>query len=31
MLDILKLDHLFERDLEIIYDCESRSVKEFQK
>jgi ferritin-like metal-binding protein YciE len=31
MLDILKLDHLFERDLEIIYDCESRSVKEFSK
>src|ERR1700687_657463 len=31
MLDILKLDHLFERGLEIIYDCESRSVKEFSK
>jgi Domain of unknown function (DUF892) len=31
MLDILKLDHLFERDLEIIYDCECRSVKEFSK
>ena len=31
MLDILKLDHLFKRDLEIIYDCESRSVKEFSK
>ena len=31
MLDILKLDHLFKRDLEIIYDCECRSVKEFSK
>src|ERR1700722_17636217 len=31
MLDILNLGHLFERDLEIIHDCERRSVKEFSK
>jgi ferritin-like metal-binding protein YciE len=29
MLDILKLQHLFDRDLEILYDCEGRLVKEF--
>jgi ferritin-like metal-binding protein YciE len=31
MLDILKLDYLFQRELGIIYDCESRFVNECSK
>lgn len=31
MIDILRLQDLFERDLEIVYDCERQHVKELSK